>query len=102
MTSDPESEIIHRLHCAARHLHAVIQMTEADQPCNQILHQIYAVRAALRTAGVMIIKCQAQSSQEVILNSTSVMERAATLHELKSLYAIFIEQFSTTNEVNDE
>ena len=102
MASDPKSGIIRRLHCAAGQLHAVIQMRETSQPCNQILHQLNAVHAELRTAGVMIIECQAQSSQDVILNSTSVTERIVALQELQSLYEIFIKQFSTKNEENDE
>lgn len=102
LTSDPRSEIIRRLHCAAGQIHVVIQMTEAGQPCNQILHQLSVVHAVLRTAAVMIIECQARSNQDVILNSTSVTERIAALQKLQSLYEIFVKQFSTKNEVNDE
>ena len=48
MKPDQQSEIIRRLRCAAGHLNAVIEMTEAGQPCEQVLHQLNAVQAALR------------------------------------------------------
>lgn len=32
MKPDPHAEIIRRLHCAAGHLNAVIEMAEAGQP----------------------------------------------------------------------
>ena len=102
MKSDQQSEILRRLHCAAGHLNAVIEMTEAQQPCEQVLHQLHAVQAALRTAGVKMIQCQAQSSQEVILNSSSVSQRTEALERLQSLYAIFLKYSIHRNEVNYE
>jgi DNA-binding FrmR family transcriptional regulator len=85
---------VRRLRSAAGHLNAVIKMTESGEPCEQILHQLNAVQAALQTAGVKIIECQAQSSQDVILNSTSVTQRTAELRQLQSLYTIFVKQHS--------
>lgn len=102
MHPDPQSDITRRLRCAAGHLNAVIEMTETGQPCEQILHQLAAVQAALQTAGVKIIECQARSSQDVILNSTSVDQRIEELHHLQSLYAIFVKQYSTKSEVSYE
>ncbi len=75
MKLDHQSEILKRLRCAAGHLDAVIHMTETGQPCDQVLHQLNAVQSALRAAGIKIIECQAQASQEVILNSPSVEQR---------------------------
>ncbi len=63
MEPEQQSEIIRRLRCATGHLDAVIKMAEAGQPCEQVLHQLNAVQAALHTAGVKIIRCQAESSQ---------------------------------------
>lgn len=94
MKSEPDPKIVRRLRCAAGHLNAVIEMTESGEPCEQVLHQLNAVQAALQTAGVKIIECQAQSSQDVILNSTSVTQRTAELRHLQSLYTIFIKQYS--------
>jgi len=102
MKPNQQSDIVRRLRCAAGHLNAVIQMTEAEESCEEVLHQLNAVQAALRTAGVKIIECQAQSSQDVILNSTSVNQRTAELQRLQSLYTIFQKYPSNRNEVNYE
>ena len=99
MKLDHQSEILKRLRCAAGHLDAVIHMTETGQPCNQVLHQLNAVQAALRAAGVMMIECQALSSQEVILNSPSVEQRMLELQNLQSLYTIYVKQYSKKDEV---
>jgi len=94
MKPDPHAEIIRRLHCAAGHLNAVIEMAEADQPCEQVLHQLNAVQSALSAAGIRIIHCQAESSQDVILNSSSCSERNAELKRLQSLYTVFTQHFN--------
>ena len=94
MNPEPDPEIVRRLRCAAGHLNAVIEMTESGEPCEQVLHQLNAVQAALQTAGVKIIEYQALSSQDVILNSTSVTQRTAELRHLQFLYIIFVKQCS--------
>ncbi len=94
MKPELDPEIVRRLRCAAGHLNAVIKMTESGKPCEQVLHQLNAVQAALQRAGVKIIECQALSSQDVILNSTSVTQRTAELRHLQSLYTIFVKQYS--------
>lgn len=102
MHPQPASDITRRLRCAAGHLNSVISMAEAGQPCEQILHQLNAVQAALKIAGVKIIECQAQSSQDIILNSASVEQRTEELRHLQSLFTIFVKQYSTKSEVNYE
>ena len=104
MKSDQQAEIIRRLHCAAGHLNAVIDMAEADRPCRvaQVLHQLNAVQAALRAAGSRIIHCQAQSSQAIILKSPSSKQRLAELERLQSLYTIFVQHFKHTPEVTHD
>ena len=99
MKLDQQTEILRRLRCAAGHLDAVITMTETGQPCEQVLHQLNAVQAALRAAGVKIIECQARSSQEVIVNSPSVEQRMLELQNLQSLYTIYVKQYSNKDEV---
>lgn len=89
MKSKQQSEIVRRLRCSAGHLNAVIEMAEAGQPCEQVLHQLGAVEAALHAAGAKLIICQAQSSQSIILDSPSPEQRLAELKRLQSLYTIF-------------
>lgn len=99
MKPDQQSEIIRRLRCAAGHLNAVIEMTQAGQPCEQVLHQLNAVQAALRVIGTKLLICQAQSSQSLILDSSSAEERLAELKRLQSLYTIFMQYSNHHNEV---
>jgi len=89
MKTSQQSEILQRLRSASGHLNAVIKMAEAGQPCEQVLHQLGAVEAALRAAGIKLIICQAQSSEAVILDSPSSEQRLAELKRLRSLYTIF-------------
>ena len=91
MKPKQQSEIIRRLRCSAGHLNAVIEMAEAGQPCEQVLHQLGAVDAAIRAAGSRLIICQAQASQSIILDSPSSKRRLAELKRLQSLYTIFLQ-----------
>jgi DNA-binding FrmR family transcriptional regulator len=91
MTPDQQPEIVRRLRCAAGHLNAVIEMAEKGQPCEEVLHQLNAVQAALRVTGIRLIICQAQSSQAVILDSPSLQQRSSELKRLQSLYTTFMQ-----------
>jgi len=89
MNPDPQSDILQRLRCAAGHLNAVIEMVEAGQPCEQVLHQLNAVQAALWVAATEFIVCQVRSSQAILRDSPSRKRRISELKRLQSLYAIF-------------
>jgi DNA-binding FrmR family transcriptional regulator len=102
MKLNQQSDIVRRLHCAAGHLNAVIKMAEAGQPCEQVLHQLGAVEAALHAAGSKLIICQAQSSQSIILNGPSPEKRLAELKRLQSLYTIFLQYPKHHSEVSHE
>ena len=97
-----QSEINRRLRCAAGHLNAVIEMTNSDQPCEQVLYQLNAVEAALHAAGIKLIICQAQSSKTIILESPSPKQRIAELKRLQSLYTIFLEYPKHHSEVSHD
>ena len=99
MKLDEQAKIVRRLRCAAGHLNAVIEMAETGQPCEQVLHQLNAVQAALRAAGIKLIRCQVQSSQTVILNSPSSDQRVAELKRFQSLYTILTQYSIPSNEV---
>ena len=102
MKPDQQSEITRRLRCAAGHLNAVIKMTEAGLPCEQVLHQLNAVQAALRVIGSKLIIYQAQSSQAIILSSHSPKQRLSELKRLQSLYTIVIQYFNHYSEVSHD
>ena len=94
MKPDEQTEITRRLQCAVGHLNAVVEMVAAGKSCEEVLHQLNAVQAALKVVGVKIIHCQAQSSQDVILNSKSANQRTGELKRLQSLYRMFIQYFN--------
>jgi DNA-binding FrmR family transcriptional regulator len=98
MKPDPQSEIIQRLNCAVGHLTAVIEMTETGQPCEQVLHQIYAVQVALYTVGAKVMMCQVQSSQAILRDHPSSKRLISELKRLQSLYTIF-KKYSYPSEV---
>lgn len=102
MKPTQQFEIIRRLRCAAGHLNAVIAMAEAGKPCEQVLHQLGAVEAAIHAVGSKLIICQAQSIQSIILESTSPEQRLDELKRLQSLYTIFIKHPRHNSEVYHE
>ena len=91
MKPDQQAEIVRRLRSASGHLKAIVEMTETGQPCEQVLHQLNAVQAALHVAGIKLINCQVRSSQSIILDSSSAQKRIAELKRLQSLYIIFLQ-----------
>lgn len=99
MKPDQQSEIIKRMRCAAGHLNAVIEMTEEGRPCEQLLHQLNAVQAALQAVGLGLIKCQVQSSQTIILEGSSAKERLSELQRIQSLYTVFTQYSNDHSEV---
>jgi DNA-binding FrmR family transcriptional regulator len=100
MEPHSQADILQRLRCAEGHLNAVIEMAESGQPCEQVLHQLNAVQSALRATGGKIICWQSKSMQDVVLNSDSFAERSTALKRLQSLYAIYVQHFNHTVEVN--
>jgi DNA-binding FrmR family transcriptional regulator len=99
MKPDQQAEIVRRLHCAAGHLNAVIEMAENGQPCEKVLHQLNAIEAALQAAGFKLLMLQTHQSEAMILSSSSPIQRAAELKRLQSLYSILIQKPDVYNEV---
>lgn len=86
MQPEQQDEIIRRLCSAEGHLRAVIDMVEAGQRCEQVLHQLGAVQAALHVAGARLLACQVETSEGVIKHSPCPEERVAELNRLNNLY----------------
>lgn len=83
-------EVIRRLRSAEGHLQSVIKMVETGRPCDEILHQLDAVRAALRTAGFVICKVQLDHTANIIRGSKCVEERKSEITRLADMYQILI------------
>ena len=99
MTADPQAEILRRLRCAAGHLNAVIEMAEDGQPCENVLHQLNAVEAALHAAGGRLVSLHIHASEAVILANPSPVQRSAELKRLLALYAIMMHKSNRPYEV---
>ncbi len=93
------SAIVSRLKTAAGHLRAVIGMVESSEPCDEVLHQLGAVQAALVAAGSAIIDCQVESSAEIILRNPSTEARVAELERLITLYGLLTKRSVLLMEV---
>ena len=88
MTQDKLADIQQRLHCAAGHLNAVMQMAETDRPGEEVLHQLHAVEAALQVIGRKLVLQQVEEIEILIKNSRSPEERTAQLQRFVPLYGI--------------
>ncbi len=86
------SAIVGRLKTAAGHPRAVIGMIEAGEPCDEVLHQLGAVQAALAAAGGTIVDCHpvlaGESNADIILCNPSTEARVAELERLATLYGL--------------
>lgn len=102
MNPTQHSDIVRRLNCAAGHLKAVIKMVEDGKTCEQVVHQIAAVDAALRVVGTRLIIDQAQLSQSILLDSSSIQQRSDELKRLQSLYTILLRNSDYYSEVSYE
>ena len=91
MQPEERTEIVQRLRTAEGHLGAVIGLLEAGKPCEQVLHQLGAVRGALRAAGVRLLDCQINDCEEIIQNGTCPEDRAAELNRLVNLYYLVVQ-----------
>jgi DNA-binding FrmR family transcriptional regulator len=100
MQLEPQTEIIWRLHTAAGHLCAISELVEAGKPCEEVLHQLGAVRAALRAIGAKILVSQLEQSKEIILFSNDVEMRVDELSRLYSLYQILVHDSNYDSEAN--
>ena len=93
MRPEEQVDIVRRLRSAEGHLGAVIGLVEAGKPCEQVLHQLGAVRAALRVAGARLVDYQVNYSEDLIRHNSCPEDRAAELTRLLKLY-ILLTQYS--------
>lgn len=85
--------IVNRLRSAEGHLHAVIGMVEAGAPCEEVLHQLAAVEAALNVAGRALRFCQFMQSVNMILHGPNAEARIAEVERLATLYGLRAQPF---------
>jgi DNA-binding FrmR family transcriptional regulator len=85
-TPDERLAILNRLRSSQGHLRAVIRMVEEDRPCEQILHQLDAIQAALSATRRVLCACELQHSADIILHSPDEAARAAEMQRFASLF----------------
>ena len=88
MKRDRVSDIRQRLQCVSGHLNAVATMVEKESPCDDVLHQLHAVEAALQAIGQKLVLCEVEEIESLIKNSPSSEERAAQLQRFIPLYSL--------------
>ena len=84
-----QDALLTRLKSAEGHLHAVIDMAENGVPCEQVLHQLNAVCAALRAAEQTLVQHQLQTSARIILEEPQAHARIAEVRRLAHLYGLW-------------
>lgn len=94
--------LVARLLSAQGHLSAVIKMLENDQPCEEVLHQIGAVRAALNAISLQMLERQLHNSADLITSDPCPDRRCTELSRLLDLYQIFSKEPSFYRRVFDE
>lgn len=99
MQPEQQAEINWRLRTAEGHLRAVSAQIEAGEPCEQVLHQLGAVQAALRVVEARLLICQLEQSKEIIRRCSSAEDRAAEIERLLGLYALWIKHSDRDPEV---
>lgn len=101
MQPESQAEIIRRLRTASGHLRAVCDLVEAGRPCEEVLHQLKAVRSALKAVGTQLLNCQLKQSEEIILNA-STEKRAAELARLNNLLYLIVQQGDYESETMND
>ncbi len=86
--SKEQTTILNRLRSAEGHLCGVIGMFEAGRPCEQVLHQLEAVEAALGAVGRSLRTCEFRQDADIILQSEDPDTREAALCHLLTLYKL--------------
>ncbi len=84
-----KQNLVARLLSAQGHLSAVIAMVENDQPCEKVLHQLAAVKAALNAVILQMLRYQLQHSADLIRSDPCPDQRCAELNRILDLYRIF-------------
>ena len=88
MTRDRTTDIRQRLQCASGHLNAVQTMVEKESPCEEVLHQLHAVEAALKAIGQVLVLNRVEEIESLIKNSPTSEERTEQFQLFVPLYMV--------------
>lgn len=82
----PRRAIARRLNRIEGQVRGLARMLEEDRYCIDILHQIQAVKAALKKAETELLRSHAEDCVDEALKSGSIRERRAKIVELVQLF----------------
>ncbi len=90
---DEQNALLNRLRSAEGHLHGVVGMVAAGEPCAQVLHQLEAVEAAIKAAERAMLTWEFRCCAEAIRHSPDADTRAAEVRRLAALCRFPIHPF---------
>ncbi len=94
--------LLNRLRSAEGHLHGIIGMLEADEPCEQVLHQLEAVEAALEAAGRALRTQEFCCCAEILLHSPDEAARVTEMRRLAALCRLPVQSLVLGNLTEKE
>jgi DNA-binding FrmR family transcriptional regulator len=100
MQPEIQAEVAWRLNTAAGHLHAIRKLVEAGRSCEDVVHQLKAVKAALRVVKSRLVVYQVKHSEEIILNG-SIEAQIEELARLHKLYEVLVQQPDHESDANE-
>lgn len=80
--------VLQRLRTAEGHLHAIRGMIEAGAPCQQILHQLDAVRCAIEAASSQFLYMEIEHCLHLIRDDPCPEQRCKAVERLTDLYSM--------------
>jgi DNA-binding FrmR family transcriptional regulator len=82
---EDRTDLLNRLRSAEGHVHAIITMVEAEKPCEDVLHQMRAVVAAMSAAERALCYCEFRRCADIIVHHP---DQSIRLGELRRLVAL--------------
>lgn len=86
MVRQEQANISRRLKTISGHLRAVTTMVEKGDTCDQVLHQLNAIQAALNAVTRLLLSENLAECESIIKHSKCFQERAQALDYLTLLY----------------
>lgn len=100
MRAENQAQVVCRLNTAAGQLHAIGEMVEDGRPCEEVIHQLREVKAALQVTGTRLLACQIKQSEKIIIKG-NVEARITELARLHKLYTLLVQQPEHKSEMNE-
>ena len=100
MQAEIRSEVVWRINTSVGHLQAIRELVEAGRPCEEVIQQLRAVKAALRVTGIRLLACQIESSEEIIITGNKEA-RMVELTRLHKLYELIEQQSEYESKVRE-